>query len=228
MKAALLLFTLLAAEPENTPAVPRVEAWAGHQVLAGKRKVPLYGVKETHTENYLIAEIHRSPGRIDVLQKLCKIEVTPIKGVSASMSRQTVARLPKAHFVLEERRDGTVATGPWTTAWQAEDIDADGFPGATIQIAGTKCSGEVYVASSTTTSLLSGRASDDGVTGQISVQIKQKVLGASGLCLKLVAGDSEETQTGTFAFRRIPIGASCRTLATQPWPVKATPQPAAR
>jgi hypothetical protein len=40
---------------------PRVEVWAGHQVSNGKRKIPLYGEKETHTENYFIAEVHRTP-----------------------------------------------------------------------------------------------------------------------------------------------------------------------
>jgi hypothetical protein len=227
-----LLFTfaaLLAADPEATTAAPRVEAWAGHQVLKGKRKIPIYGEKETHTENYLIAEIHRSKRRIDIRQKLCRTEVRPIKGVTGSMKPTTIARLPKSHLVLEEGPDGALTAEPWTTGWEAEDIDADGFPGATIQISGTKCSGDVYVSNHSVTRLVSGLATDDGVTGEISVRVKQKILGASGLCLKLIAGDSEETQTGWFAFRRVPIGSNCRNLADHPWPVKAgPPSPAAQ
>jgi len=222
------LATLLAADHDSDAAVPRVEAWAGHQVLDGKRKIPIYGDKDTHTENYLIAEIHRGGGRIDIRQKLCRIDVRPIKGVTASMKPQTVGRLPKAHLVFEERTDHTLATEPWTTGWQDEDIDADGFPGATVQISGSKCSGDVYVSSHTTTTLVSGRASDDGVTGEISVRVKQKILGATGLCLKLMAGDSEETQTGRFAFRRVPLGSNCRNLSDKPWPVKAGPPIPAR
>jgi hypothetical protein len=221
-----LLFTfaaLLAADPEATTAAPRVEAWAGHQVLKGKRKIPIYGEKETHTENFLIAEIHRSKGRIDIRQKLCRIEVLPIKGVTASMSEETVLRLPKSRTLFDVGTDGALAAQPWTTGWEAEDIDADGNPGATVQISGKKCAGAVYVSNHSTTKLVSGRASEDGVAGEISVQVKQKVLGASGLCLKLMAGDSEETQTGWFAFRRIPIGSNCRNLADKPWPVKAGP-----
>jgi hypothetical protein len=217
------LATLLAADHEGQSAAPRVEAWAGHQVLDGKRKIPIYGDKDTHTENYLIAEIHRDKGRIDIRQKLCRFDVRPIKGVTVSMKPQTVARLPKAHLVFDERPDHSLATEPWTTGWEHEDIDADGFPGATVQISGSKCSGDIYVSSQTTTTLVSGHASDDGVTGEISVRVKQKILGATGLCLKLMAGDSEETQTGRFAFRRVPLGSNCRNLADKPWPVKAGP-----
>jgi hypothetical protein len=219
--AVVALATLLAASSEDATAEPRVEAWAGHQVLKGKRKIPIYGDKETHTENFLIAEIHRSDKRIDIRQKLCRIEVHPIKGVTASMSKEGVLRLPKSQIAIDVKADGTLAARPWTTGWGAEDIDADDFPGATIHISGSKCAGDVYATNQTVTRLVSGRVTGDGITGEIAVQVKQKILGASGLCLKLIAGDSEESQTGWIAYRRVPIGTSCRTLATQPWPVKA-------
>lgn len=222
----LILAALLVADYEGAATQPRVEAWVGHQVLKGKRKVPIYGEKETHTENYYIAEIHRSEGRIDIRQKTCRIEVSPIKNVTPSMKTETVLRLPRSHFALEEARDGSVTAQPWSTGWGEEDIDGDGHPGATVHIAGTTCSGDVYVSNQSTTRLISGHATEDGVTGQISVQMKQKILGASGLCLKLMAGDSDETQTGWFAWKRIPIGQNCRTLADKPWPVKAGPPPA--
>jgi hypothetical protein len=215
----LALVGLLAAEPEAATGGPRVEAWAGHQVLKGKRKIPIYGDKETHTENFLIAEIRRSEHRIEILQKLCRTAVRPIKGVTASMRRESVLRLPKSHIDFDVKADNTLVAKPWTTGWEAEDIDADGSPGATVQIAGSKCAGEVYVTNQTTTRLVSGRATEDGITADIAVQVKQKILGATGLCLKLMAGDSDESQIGQIAYRRVPIGTSCRTLATQPWPV---------
>jgi len=219
--------TLLGTEPAPSPTEPRVEAWAGHQVLRGKRKVPIYGDQDTHTENFLIAEIHRSAGRIDVKQKLCRTDVKPVKGVSAGMKTETVLRLPKTRASFAVAPDGSLAAAPWSTGWEAEDIDGDGFPGATVQIAG-KCAGQVYVSNQTTTTLVAGRATADGMAGEIHVLVKQKVLGASGLCLKLVAGDSDEKQTGTFAFRRIPIGSTCRNLADKPWPVQAPPLPGPR
>ena len=214
--------TLLATDQAASQELPRVEAWAGHQLLRGKRKVPIYGDQDTHTENFLIAEIHRSQGRIDVKQKLCRIDVKPVKGVSAGMRTETVLRLPKARASFTVAANGSLTGPPWSTGWEAEDIDGDGYPGATVHIAG-KCDGQVYVSNQSTTTLISGRATEDGMAGAISVLVKQKVLGASGFCLKLVAGDSDEKQTGTFAFRRIPIGANCRNLAGKPWPVQAPP-----
>ena len=192
-------------------------------MLKGKRKIPIYGEKETHTENFLIAEVRRSDGHIDILQKLCRIEVSPIKGVTASMSRDTVLRLPKSRIAFAVSSDGTLAAQPWTTGWDAQDIDADGHPGTTVQITGGKCPGEVYATNQTVSRLVSGHATGDGITGELAVQVKQKILGASSVCLKLVAGDSEETQTGWFGYRRVPVGTSCRTLADKPWPVKAGP-----
>jgi hypothetical protein len=219
MEAVLILAQLLAVDP--TPAEPRIEVWVGHQVLKGKRKVPIYGEKETHTENYLLAEVHRSPGHIDIIQKTCRIDISPIKSVLASMKPDTVLRLPRTRMSLEEKTDGTVAGPPSSSGWGDEDIDGDGHPGATVQISGTSCSGEVYVSNQSATTLLATRVTDDGMTGQLSVRMKQRILGASGLCLKLIAGDSDETQTGSFAYRRIQPGNSCRTLAGKPWPVKA-------
>jgi hypothetical protein len=140
---------------------------------------------------------------------------------------ETIARLPKAHIVLEEKPDGSLVAAPWSTGWETEDIDADGFPGATVQISGTSCSGDVYVSSHTLTALLSGHATDDGATGEVSLRLKQKILGAKGLCLKLMAGDSDETQTGAFAYRRVEPGTTCQSLAGKPWPVKAGPPSAA-
>jgi hypothetical protein len=219
IETALLVARMLVAEPAI--AEPRIEVWAGHQVLNGKRKVPIYGEKDTHTENYLIAEVHRSPGHIEIIQKICRIDISPIKNVLASMRPETVVRLPKSRFALDEKPDGQVMGPPWSTGWGDEDLDGDGHPGVSVEISGTSCSGEVYVSNQSTTTLVSGHATEDGLTGQLSVRMKQKILGASGFCLKLIAGDSDETQTGHFAYRRIQPGNSCRTLSAKPWPVKA-------
>jgi hypothetical protein len=214
----VLFLAALASSHAEARVEPRMEVWAGHEVLNGKRKIPLYGEKETHTENYVIAEVHRTPTRIDIYQKLCRIDIRPIKGVTPTMKPETVLRLPKSHIVLDEKADGSLTAAPWTTGWADEDIDADGSPGATVQISGTSCSGDIFVSSQTTTSLLAGHASEDGASGTIAVRLKQKILGAHGLCLKLMAGDSDETQTGSFSYRRVPPGTTCASLAGKPWP----------
>jgi hypothetical protein len=209
--------------PIATPATPepRIEVWAGHQVLAGKRKVPLYGDKDIHTEIYLVAEVHRSPGHIELIQKICRMDISPIKNVLASMKPETVQRMPKSRFSLDEKPDGSLTGPPWRSGWDDEDLDGDGHPGATVQISGSSCSGEIYVSNQSTSTLTSGHASDGGMTGQLSVRTQQRILGASGFCLKLVAGDSDEAQTGWFSYRRVRPDDSCRALSAKPWPVKA-------
>jgi len=218
LEIVLILAKLLAAEP--TAAEPRIEVWAGHQALSGKRKVPLYGEKDTRTDNYLIAEVHRFPTHLDIIQKTCRIDIHPIGSVRAAMKTETVLRLPKVRLALDVGPDGAVSGPASNSGWGDEDLDGDGHPGATVQISGTTCSGEVYVSNQSATTVLSGRVTDDGMTGKLSVRMKQRILGASGICLKLIAGDSDETQSGSFVYRRIQPGNNCRTLADKPWPVK--------
>jgi hypothetical protein len=222
LQVALALALLFAAEPENPNQGDETEVWAGHEVLKGKRKIPIYGEQQTHTDNYVVAEVRRSEWKIDIRQKLCRVDVQPIKGVTAKLSAETVARLPRSHVQFVEKPDGALAASPWRNGWSSEDVDGDGHPGATVQIIGT-CSGSIYVSNQSESSLISGRTTQDGAVGELSVKVQQKVLGASGLCLKLVAGDSDETQTGWFAYRRVQAGSSCKTLADRPWPVKAGP-----
>jgi hypothetical protein len=207
---------------------PRVELWAGHQVLIGKRKIPIYGEQETYTENFLLAEVRRTPTHLEIHERVCRIDIRPIKGTLASMKPETVARIPRSRMAFDEAADGKLTAAPWSHGWTSDDIDADGFPGATVHINGT-CSGDVYISSESQTTLLSGHATADGASGTLSVKLKQKALGASGLCLKLVAGDTEETQMGWFDYRQVAPDATCHSLAGKPWPAKAqAPAPAAR
>jgi hypothetical protein len=225
-----VLLALFARDASAAAPEPSVELWAGHQVLIGKRKIPLYGQQETHTENYLLAEVRRTSSRIEMRQKVCRIDVRPIKGTLATMTPETVAHIPRSHIVFDEAPDGKLTAAPWSHGWTGDDIDADGFPGATVHINGT-CSGDVYISSESQTTLLSGHATANGASGEESVRLKQKVLGASGFCLKLVAGDSDEVQSGWFDYRRVEPGSTCQSLAGagKPWPAKAqAPTPAAR
>jgi hypothetical protein len=223
-----ILFALLTHDAGAAAPEPSVELWAGHQVLIGKRKIPLYGEQETYTDNFLLAEVRRTPSHIEIHQKVCRIDIRPIKGTLASMKPETVAQIPRSHMAFNEAPDGKLTAAPWSHGWTSDDIDADGFPGATVHISGT-CSGDVYISSESQTTLLSGHATGDGASGTVSVRLKQKVLRASGLCLKLVAGDTEEIQNGWFDYRQVGPEATCHSLAGKPWPAKAqAPAPATR
>jgi len=66
-----------------------------------------------------------------------------------------------------------------------------------------------------------------GISPQCLLQ-KQQILGAKGLCLSAMAGDSVESQHGTFAYRPVPAGTTCQSLTGKPWPVKAQVPPPAK
>ena len=221
MSRLALFAALLAAESSASPPEMQKEVWAGHEVLEGKRRIPVYGEKETHTENFVIAQVERTRTRIEIRQKLCRVEIRPVKGVYPIMKPETVARLLKARIVFEVKPDGTLKANPWDARWGSEDLDGDGFPGATVQISGTRCSGDLHISNQSTSTMTYGRLTPDGAAGFMSVRVKQEVLSAKGLCLKVFAGDSDETQAGRFAYRRVEAGTTCESLAGKPWPVKA-------
>jgi hypothetical protein len=214
-----LLAALLA--PDAGASAPRVEAWVGHQVLKGKRKIPLFGEKETHTENFFLAEARFVGQKIQIQQKLCRIEIQPVGSVTASMTPVTVGRLPRSQFTVEVHGEGKLSATPWSHGWDDEDVDADGAPGATVNISGSSCTGEVYASNQSTTTLTAGQLTGDGMEGRISVTLRQRILGANGFCLRLIAGDSQEIQTGSFAYRKVPLGTTCKSLQGKAWPIKA-------
>jgi hypothetical protein len=54
------------------------------------------------------------------------------------------------------------------------------------------------------------------------VEVKQRILGSDRLCLDMFSKDTEETQKGTFVYRRVPAGTTCKTLLKRDWPVRAS------
>lgn len=221
----ILTLALLVAlpTPDAGPSLPTMEVWAGHQVLKGKRKLPLWGEKQTQTENFFLAEVVRQGPYLRFKQQLCRTELQPIGKVVVRMNPTTVTHLPCSQFTVNLLDDGKVTCPTWNHGWENDDVDGDGFPGATAEISGTTCSGKIYISNQTTTTLTAARLTKDGMEGFLTVTQKQKKLGADGICLRLMSGDSTEIQSGTFAYRRLPLGTTCQSLQGKPWPIKAMP-----
>jgi hypothetical protein len=218
--AAPLLALLLLGETPSIDASP-IEIWAGHQILRGMRHVPLHSDVLDETENYVIAKVERRGGHIELRQHFCRVESKPVKGVTVALSATGVARMPATPVVADVAADGGVRVGAWDVAWGHEDMDGDGKPGATFTVSGTFCSGDLYVASQSHYTVERAQLDEHGLSGELKVEQKQQILGASGLCLRAMAGDSTESQHGTFAYRPVPAGTTCQSLAGKPWPVKA-------
>jgi hypothetical protein len=216
----VLLALLLFGETPSADASP-AEVWAGHQILRGMRHVPLHSDVLDETENYVLAKVRRTGGHIELRQHFCRVESKPIKGVTVALSSSAVAHMSATTMAIDVAADGEVKVGPWDVAWGHEDLDGDGKPGATFTVSGTFCSGDVYVASQSHYTVEHAQLDEHGFSGELKVAQKQQILGASGLCLRAMAGDSTESQKGTFAYRQVPVGTTCQSLAGKPWPARA-------
>jgi hypothetical protein len=222
--SAPLLALLLFGDTPPVKASP-IEVWAGHQILRGKRHLPLYGDVPVETQNYLVAKVQHRGDRIEFHQYFCRVEPQPVEGVTVALSHAGVARMPASTVVVDVASDGGVKIAPWDVAWASEDLDGDGKPGATFTVAGTLCSGDVYVASQSHYTIERAQLDGLGLSGELKVEQKQHILGARGLCLQAMAGDSTESQHGTFAYAPVLPDTTCQSLAGKPWPVKAQRRP---
>jgi hypothetical protein len=217
--APLLALLLLGEAPPGEES--SVEVWAGHQILRGMRHVPLHSDVLDETENYILVKVQRKGSHIELRQHFCRVESKPVKGVTVVLSSSGVAHMPATTMAIDVAADGGVKVGPWDVAWGKEDMDSDGKPGATFTVSGTFCSGDLYVASQSHYTVERAQLDEHGLSGELKVAQKQQILGASGLCLRAMAGDSTESQKGTFAYRQVPAGTTCQSLAGKSWPVKA-------
>jgi hypothetical protein len=219
-----LLALLLLGETPPVEASP-VEVWAGHHILRGMRHVPLHKDVLDETENFVLAKVQRRGDHIELRQHFCRIESKPVKGVTVAFSPTAVSRMPVSTVTIDAAADGQAKIRSWDVDWGREDMDGDGKPGATLTVSGTFCSGDVYVSSQSHYVAEQAHLDGHGLSGELTVAQRQQILGASGLCLRAMAGDSNETQKGTFAYRPVPAGTTCQSLAGKPWPVQAQRRP---
>jgi len=218
LSLALLSATALLSDPLATMAVQSVDGqvWAGHQVSFGKRDVPFKGEVRTRTDTWTIARVEHQDDRITLTQEACMVVFKPIAGVKVFMDARA---LPANEFGFDS--NGVDLKGSSVVSWDDEDVDGDGHPGMTVRVDSSVCSGELYVSNDSRTR---ARAALDGdaLRGTARVTIDQRVLGAKGACLSVVADDTHEVVSGPFAYAPVDSSATCRSLMQSGWPVDAT------
>lgn len=217
----LLALLVVADLPSSAPTT--VEVWVGHFIMRGTRRVPWKGLVPTESQSYALARVQREGRHLEIQQHFCRFENKPVKNVIVTVSPAVVAHMKATPFTVDAAPDGSAKMSPWSVTWGREDMDGDGHPGATFTVGGTFCSGDLYAASQATYTAEKVRVTDQGMTGELKVDQRQQILGASGFCLRAMAGDSSDVQSGTFAYRAVPAGTTCASLAGKPWPVQATP-----
>ncbi len=207
------------AESEQ-PAAVVTEYWAGHQVVYGTREVPVIGTMNTRMETFVIAQAQRQGDNIVVEQSACKVIYYDEGGVNVYFD---VSALPDSRMIFERVEDTPLFTMTNEVKWGEEDIDDDGNPGMKVTVDASVCSGDLHV---TNRSITNARASEDNegkvvLSGQVTVSIRQKILGAEGRCLSALAEDSYERSTGGFKYVPISADMNCRKLIDAGWPVSA-------
>jgi hypothetical protein len=216
---AMLSALVVVVFGQSASAVPAEELWVGHQVVYGRTSVPFMGDKQTRTDSYLLASVKREGGAIELTQLACKVGFKEIAGVKLEIPTEALLKLPKARIRFEPEQN-LMKASPWHVGWHKADIDRDGNPGLSVVVDASICSGKIHVASATRSAAVA-QSTPDGMMGKISVHVKQKILGSDSLCLRMFSSDSEEHQTGGFAYRRITEGTTCESLLGKPWPIEA-------
>ncbi|HEY0840640.1 MAG TPA: hypothetical protein VGD74_10680 [Vulgatibacter sp.] len=219
-------FTTAAAEPETEAAgdaTAGAETWAGHQATVGARRVPILGTLVTRSDTYILATIRRDGDEVHLEQRLCKLDIAPFAGVKVSLLAEGVSKMPPTSIVFRKRGVKWEAE-PWTTSWNYEDVDGDGKPGATVTVQAPICGGTVFIGSNSQ-AMARGVEAGGAISGELKVSVEQRILETSGGCLALVAKDTKEQVTGTFAYVPVPAGSTCATLLGSKWPAHAQPPP---
>lgn len=229
---AIIVFAAIAASADE-PTPPSggaedrgAEMWAGHQATVGARRVPILGVLVTRSDTFLLARIRRDGDEVHLEQQLCKLDIAPFAGVKVSLLAEGLPKMPRTNITF--RRNGpSWEAVPWSTSWNYEDVDHDGKPGATVRVEAPICGGTVYVGSNSQ-AIARGIEKAGAISGELKVSIDQRILETSGGCLGLVAKDTKEQVTGTFAYTPVPADSTCESLlAGARWPAhaKAPPDP---
>jgi hypothetical protein len=225
MLSATLSLVLLGSPMVTGPATDTTsqapittEHWAGHQVTWGTREVPVLGTLQTRLDTYVIARVRRQGGTLQIDQRACKVDYTDVGGVKVYIDANA---LPDSRIVFEQVEGTPHYAMSGTVNWGEEDIDEDGNPGMRVYVDAPVCSGSLHVTNKTTTS---ARAfSDDGgpLYGEVTISVRQKILGAEGRCLSAMSEDSFERSKGSFRYTQIKANETCKSLLEAPWPVKA-------
>ncbi len=205
--------------PVPDPAPPdRSGLYLGHTRVEGERKVPILGRLVTRTDTWVVASIQQQDGGLVVEQSPCQLDIKPVLGVRVELDEASVPLLPAARFHLRPDltpdADHALHGAPWKTGWGPEDLDGDGSPGVTMRVRSTLCGGTLAVASDTTSEAWA-RWDGDALVGRLKVQVEQRILDASGACLRAAAKDSIEHVAGSFRYTPLPPGSTCADLPPQ-------------
>jgi hypothetical protein len=196
---ALFLLSALAQEPTPTPTPDLTGTWALQLRVVTASKIPVFGKIRSTGRTYILAENTADGNGFSQRHTVCDAQVNGglVKSRMPELYRRTVP--VKNYAVQIAAPDGSAGyradLGTFHTGFEGTcdvvpseasdacvtDWDADGHPGATIQVTAPLYSwGDVYVAQRNHLILDASTVSVDRVDGSITVvELVNHVLGAS-------------------------------------------------
>lgn len=208
--------TTASEDAVRASADDRAVVWAGHHVSLGTRRVPMKGVVRTRTDAFYLGRLERAGKGWKMVQTPCDIRMAPMGGVNVSLD---ATALPSSELLMFSDSEG-VLHGRTVTEWDEEDLDEDSNPGLTVTVDAPVCSGSLYVANRSTTEARAHLATRF-LGGHAEMHREERILGAKGACLSLMAESTEETIAGPFAYVPVDADATCESLLREEWPVDA-------
>jgi hypothetical protein len=217
MTPLLALLFLAAPTPKAAPGL-----WAGYEVVEGQRTVPVLGTIPTRRRAWFLARWRPDAGdagRMILERQPCGVAFDKAKGVQVSLPQTFVRQRPTETVRFNRDAAGGFRGGQWQTGWGPEDADGDGHPGVSVQVDAPLCGGALYISSSSRNQAVAHRKGA-ALLGRIRTEVRQRVLGASGACLRATASDTVERKAGWFRLVPAPDDATCDSWSHARWPAR--------
>ena len=214
--ASMLVACLSAPWAHAASLAQGPQTYLGHQVVVGTVLVPVLGDIETRTDTWVLVTLTQQADVMRWVQRTCKVWMAPVAGVKSSLPADTLPKLPVAHIRLDRAADGDWR-GAWDTQWTAADLDEDGFPGVSVRIDVPLCAGHVYMAMQTHTQATASWVGAS-LLGELQVTMRQRMLGASNVCLRLGRKQQQQAFIGVFALTPVADITDCDDISDDAWP----------
>jgi hypothetical protein len=205
------------SEPDQAPVAAKTALWAGILSVTGSRRVPLLGKVEFQTDTYVIA--HATPVTEDkwaLTQTTCEIDFPKTLGAEISVDKAALVDIPPGNLEWARSASGEWTASSWKSGWDEKDHDKDGEPGVSFHVAAPFCGGRLHVASDARQTARGEDVEGHILQGTVRVYVEQRILGAKGPCLNLMARDTNEWMDGRIAYIAVPASATCATNTS--WP----------
>lgn len=224
----------------NDPSDPAPEAialdgnWAMKTMIGQLLTSPL-GDGAASVSTYALVRATVSGTRVSMTAETCAIDMTPFQGATTTYPEATLRAMSGSTIeanvsALEVGATFNVPTHPRLLGWNASrdpmteaipseeddarvaDVDGDGHPGATISVASSFATGDVYIVSRQIQSFAGNIVSKDRIEGRSTTNMEQEILGATELLLTfdgVTSMPDPNPATNTFTLVRLGANAAC-------------------